>query len=1004
MRTAMLALVVFLVAATTATADWVIEEGFEGGSIPAGWTIVDSDDDGRTWRALEHDYAHAGAWMAVTDCYESGGEDWLITPQVAVAAGDTFAFYARAWYGTEDFEVRLSTQTTSINDFDYVLDTVTGAGTAYVRYSYDLSTYAGENCYLAIRWQQDVFGMGIDDVKVGWGVYETTDVGMLSIEVPEPYQVIDTGSYPSGTIRNYGTAEITESFDIVCEIADGTRAIVYRDTVTYAGIMAPEDTEVIAFTAEWTPTAVGDYTVTMTTYMAGDTVPGNDSLASETEVVLHYGTGGPDAFSYRWIDSDEDGGPVYDWIEISESGRSIITYEAPYFHGDDNMSPPLSIGFAFPFYGIDRTEMYVDTNGEILLTENTWFNHYPNPGWNSDGNMFNYVYPIPGYVEMPALVAAYWDDLMADSGVGDVYFQTFGTEPDRYCVIEWHDFRFRYGTWDTSTLTFEMILHEDGEIVFQYQDTGIGQTGSVCPHDDGRSATVAIQNDTGDLGLCYLREIIEGMSYIGVEPPGNLLHDELAISFYLGEDDQPPYIVHEEMGNSFDSTPKMTVTIWEASGLASDLLHYNYGDGWQATSHTSFEMPNIYHYVLPQIPGGVELCYYFEATDSSAAQNNGTLPAGAPGDVFSFRILPTSGVGTLLAYGGAQDQSGTELAEFTAGLDAADVVYDVYDWFEYESYRFSDKYDAIFVYGKSSGGGSEHDTLSVALMEYLDSGTSEEPRNLFFASDDFAYAQHGYANDEPMAKFYSAYIRGGYIPIGHPAEPPFGGTDGIGGPDTWDYSHGSILGLSGSPIGNAGVELPVYSNSPDVIYNRACPSWYWDEVTNPAISSWGSFVFEDGPISGFAYARGNGAAIWLDNLIYKSFFISFDLSQFTNGADARMLIQDAVDWFGVPTGVDDPDDEVIGGVLTLSQNHPNPFNPVTTIAYSIPEAGHVTVEVYNVCGQRTATLVDEHMSAGGHEVVWRGISDDGEPVGSGIYFYRITVGEFSTARKMILLK
>ncbi|MCK4510410.1 choice-of-anchor J domain-containing protein, partial [bacterium] len=159
MRTAMLALVVFLVAATTATADWVIEEGFEGGTIPAGWTVVDSDNDGRTWRALEHDYAHTGAWMAVTDCYESGGEDWLITPQVAVAAGDTFAFYARAWYGTEDFEVRLSTQTTSINDFDYVLDTVTGAGTAYVRYSYDLSAYAGENCYLAIRWQQDVFGM-----------------------------------------------------------------------------------------------------------------------------------------------------------------------------------------------------------------------------------------------------------------------------------------------------------------------------------------------------------------------------------------------------------------------------------------------------------------------------------------------------------------------------------------------------------------------------------------------------------------------------------------------------------------------------------------------------------------------------------------------------------------------------------------------------------------------------------------------------------------------------
>jgi flagellar hook assembly protein FlgD len=64
----------------------------------------------------------------------------------------------------------------------------------------------------------------------------------------------------------------------------------------------------------------------------------------------------------------------------------------------------------------------------------------------------------------------------------------------------------------------------------------------------------------------------------------------------------------------------------------------------------------------------------------------------------------------------------------------------------------------------------------------------------------------------------------------------------------------------------------------------------------------------------------------------------------------------------------------------------------------------VTVEVYNVSGQRTATLVDEDMDAGAHEVLWRGRSDSGEPVGSGIYFYRITVGEFSSSRKMILLK
>jgi len=117
-----------------------------------------------------------------------------------------------------------------------------------------------------------------------------------------------------------------------------------------------------------------------------------------------------------------------------------------------------------------------------------------------------------------------------------------------------------------------------------------------------------------------------------------------------------------------------------------------------------------------------------------------------------------------------------------------------------------------------------------------------------------------------------------------------------------------------------------------------------------------------------------------------------------------MLIQDAVDWFDIPTGVDDPDDEVVAGGLTLSQNCPNPFNPVTTIAYGIPEAGHVSVEVYNVSGQRTATLVDEDMDAGVHEVLWRGVNDDGESVGSGIYFYRVSSGGSTSMKKMILLK
>lgn len=161
-------LAMILVAAPAAVADWAVDEGFEGGSIPASWTVIDYDGDGLQWVAFENAIAHGGSWIAVVEAYSSNdGDDWLITPQVAVNSGDMFEFYARAWYGTEDFEVRVSTTGTDVSDFGDVLDTVTGVGDAWVGYQYDLTPYAGQNCYLAIRWMVDTYALCVDDVRVG---------------------------------------------------------------------------------------------------------------------------------------------------------------------------------------------------------------------------------------------------------------------------------------------------------------------------------------------------------------------------------------------------------------------------------------------------------------------------------------------------------------------------------------------------------------------------------------------------------------------------------------------------------------------------------------------------------------------------------------------------------------------------------------------------------------------------------------------------------------------
>ena len=95
----------------------------------------------------------------------------------------------------------------------------------------------------------------------------------------------------------------------------------------------------------------------------------------------------------------------------------------------------------------------------------------------------------------------------------------------------------------------------------------------------------------------------------------------------------------------------------------------------------------------------------------------------------------------------------------------------------------------------------------------------------------------------------------------------------------------------------------------------------------------------------------------------------------------------------------------------LSQNHPNPFNPVTTIPYIVggPNGGgavqRVTLRVYDVSGRLVATLVDEDSTPGRYEAAWQGRTDSGKSVLSGVYFYRLTIGEReSFTRKLLLLK
>ena len=136
----------------------LLSEGFEG--TATGWTGEDIDGDGNQWGLTSEsqsgfDVAHTGDYSMSVQYNPSGNNDWLISPQIdlTVSSKTTVSFWARSLNSSylEDFNVKLSTTGTSIEDFKDVLDEVTDVPGEWHQYTYDLSAYAGQNVYVAIQ-------------------------------------------------------------------------------------------------------------------------------------------------------------------------------------------------------------------------------------------------------------------------------------------------------------------------------------------------------------------------------------------------------------------------------------------------------------------------------------------------------------------------------------------------------------------------------------------------------------------------------------------------------------------------------------------------------------------------------------------------------------------------------------------------------------------------------------------------------------------------------------
>jgi subtilisin family serine protease len=220
-------------------------------------------------------------------------------------------------------------------------------------------------------------------------------------------------------------------------------------------------------------------------------LPAPAARAGTVPVIDAYG--GPDAFGYRWSDSDEPDGPVFDWFEIRQTGTEFT------FLGET--SDPVPIGFDFPFYGDRHSEVQILWAGYLCFT--------PTYG----AVITNTALPSGAQFAPNQMIAPYWDDLApfplgAGVWIGHLgYYQTVQTPDGPRFVATWSEIAH----WETprSSFTFQVVLSPSGEIRFQYQRM-------VAPLG---TPTIGIQdrNRTRGITIAYL------------ESP---VHDEMAIRLF----------------------------------------------------------------------------------------------------------------------------------------------------------------------------------------------------------------------------------------------------------------------------------------------------------------------------------------------------------------------------------------------------------------------------------------------------------------------------------------
>jgi hypothetical protein len=258
--------------------------------------------------------------------------------------------------------------------------------------------------------------------------------------------------------------------------------MVYKDTIYISNITSFNSTLDYKINLENNNFPSGYVTANIIPVVKEVPVNEDKNNPVESRGYAQRGSGGPDYFGYKWIDSDDPSGPQYIWEDIVTTGTKLTNWTAvstTWNPKDEGYAGP--INFNFKFYGQQHTQIYANSNGFLtfaICSVTSYLN-----------------YTIPTASQPNGYIAPFWDDLDGATH-GDVYYKISGDK----LIIQYEDWA-RYGT-ATNHYTFQIILYSSGRIMFYYKT----MNGTL------NSATVGLENHNGNGGLLvaynavYLKE------------------------------------------------------------------------------------------------------------------------------------------------------------------------------------------------------------------------------------------------------------------------------------------------------------------------------------------------------------------------------------------------------------------------------------------------------------------------------------------------------------------